>query len=85
MPNMDKNVRGTNIFKEDIKAVHLTIKFDFNFFLKTIKFLDTFFIKHRKENVKQHYTKKTDRQPYSHRKLHHPKSLKNSIPFAQIL
>ena len=55
---MDKNVRGTNIFKEDIKTVHLTIKFDFNFFKKTIKFLDTFFIKRRKENVKQYYTKK---------------------------
>ena len=60
------------------------MKFDFNSSSNSVNFLDT--------TVKKSFTgellttlfkKETDCQPYLHRKLEHPESLKRGISYAQ--
>ena len=73
-------------FKENINTVHSTIKFEFNFSLKSIIFLDTIVYQTLTGKLgTTSCTKKTDPQKYSHHRSEHLKSLEYSIRFAQAL
>ena len=67
-------------FTQWINEVHPSIKFDFKFSNKEIKFLDT--VVHKTPAGKLEtklYTKDIERQPYLHHKSEHPESLKRNI------
>ena len=65
--------------------IHLTIKFGFNFPLKSMYVLETAVYKTTKRNLQKRYIRKTDQQLYLHHKSELPESLKCSIPFVQAL
>ena len=70
-------------FKQRIEEVYPSIKFDFKFSNKEIKFLDTVVCKTPTGKLDTNlYTKDTDRQAYLHRKSKHPESLKRNIQLA---
>ena len=69
-------------FKQQIN-VHASVKFDFNFSNKEIKFL-RYCRKSGKLETKL-YRKESNRQAYLHRKSELTESLKRRIPFSQAL
>ena len=67
-----------------LNTLHHSIKFDMTSSQTEINFLDTKVMKSPDGTIKtKHYKKSTDRPSYLHKNSEHPKSLKNSIPYAQ--
>ena len=75
-----------HIFLEKLNSKHKTIKFEHNISSSSISFLNTL-IYQRKNNTLQTtlYRKPTNQQSYLHAYSDHPKSLKRSIPYSQVL
>ena len=75
-----------NNFIAKINKVHSSIKFDFNYSSNSVNFLDTAVNKSSAGKLPPTlFKKKTECQPYLHRKSEHQKSLKRRFPYAQAL
>ena len=63
-----------------------TIKFDFPISPRKITFLDLMLYKDNNNNIQNTlYCKPTDEQAFLYAKSKHPRSLKNNIPYSQVL
>ena len=72
-------------FSNDLNAKHNSIKSEYKISQSSIAFLVTeVYIKNNKLYTKI-YRKETDRQNFLHINSEHPISLKNSIPYSQVL
>ena len=72
-------------FLNDSNTRYKSIKFEYKISQSSIPFLDTeVYIKNNKLYTKI-YRKETDRQNFLHINSEHPISLKNSIPYSQVL
>ena len=74
------------IFSENSNTKHERIKFEHNISHSKISFLDALIYKDKKITLQTTlYQKPTDQQSYLQANSDHPKSLKRSIPYSQVL
>ena len=74
------------IFLEMLNSKQKTIKFKHKTSHSNTSFLDTLIYKNKKSTLQTTvYQKPTDQQSYFHAHSDHPKSLKISIPYSQVL
>ena len=70
----------------DLNKKHPSIKFEFKYSQTKIEFLDVLIYKDQNNMLQTTiHRKQTDRQNYIDARLEHPKSLKDSIPYRQVL
>ena len=73
-------------FTNELNQKHKTIKFNFKYSKTKIEFLDVLVYKDSNNKLQTTlYKKPTDRQSYLHANSEHPRSLKESIPYSQVL
>ena len=74
------------LFIDDFNKKHKTIQFDYKISTKQIEFLDTMVYRDQQYRIQTTiFRKPTDQQIYLHAQSNHPKSLKDSIPYSQVL
>ena len=69
----------------NLNKKHISIKFEYKISQSSITFLDTEVSTQNNKLVTKIYRKNTDRQNFFHIDSNHPKSLKDSIPYSQVL
>ena len=72
-------------FFKDLNNKHPSMKFGYKASKDRIVFLDTEVNLHNSKLHTRIYRKETDRQHYVHINSEHPKPLKNSLPYSQVI